>query len=108
MTAIITKVFSKLTAEQVIERLDAAPIASARLNDMHDVWAHAQLKGRNRWVEIDTPVGPIPALLPPGIPEEFEPRMDPIPAVGENTDTILHELGYGGEAIARLRALKVV
>jgi itaconate CoA-transferase len=108
LTAIITEVFSKLTSEQVIERLDAAPIASARLNDMHDVWSHTQLKGRNRWVEIDTPVGPIPALLPPGIPEEFEPRMDPIPAVGENTDTILHELGYGGEAIARLRALKVV
>jgi itaconate CoA-transferase len=108
LTKIIEEIFSKLTAEQVIQRLENAPIANARLNDMHDVWAHEQLKARNRWIDIDTPVGRIPALLPPGVPQEFEPRMDPIPALGSHTDKILRDLGYDDAAIARLRTAEVI
>jgi len=100
LTAIITAIFSQLTSEQIVNRLDCAPIANARVNDMHDVWAHSQLKARDRWVEIDTSAGTIPALLPPGMTQA---RMDPVPAVGEHTEPILHELGYSEEAIARLR-----
>jgi len=103
LDAIITDVFSKLAAEQVVERLDAAQIANARMNEMHDVWAHPQLKARKRWVEIDTPAGRIPALLPPGIPEGYTARMDGVPALGEHTDAILAELGYNSTAIERLR-----
>src|SRR6266446_3625356 len=92
---IVTEVFSTMTAQQVIEQLDAAEIANARVNDMHDLWAHPQLKARGRWIEIDTPVGRIPALLPPGAPEAYTPRMDPVPALGEHTEAILAEIGYG-------------
>ena len=63
---IIVEAFAALTAEQVIARLDEAQIANARINDMHDVWAHPQLQARERWTEVDTPAGPVPALLPPG------------------------------------------
>jgi itaconate CoA-transferase len=100
LTAIVTEVFSQLTSEQIVNRLDRAPIANARVNDMHDVWAHPQLKARDRWAVIDTSVGTIPALLPPGMTQA---RMDPVPAVGEHTGSILHELGYNEEMIARLR-----
>jgi itaconate CoA-transferase len=108
LKAIVVDAFSKLTAQEVIERLDAAPIANARMNNMHDLWEHAQLKARNRWVEIDTSVGPIPALLPPGAPEAYSPRMDAVPAIGQHTDSILHELGYTDEAIAQLRSQQAI
>jgi itaconate CoA-transferase len=105
---IIAEAFSKLTAEQIVQRLDAAQIGNARMNDMHDVWEHAQLQARRRWVEIDSPVGKVKAMLPPGMPESFDPRMDPVPAIGQHTDTILGELGYEASAIATLRASGVI
>jgi itaconate CoA-transferase len=78
------------------------------MNDMHEVWDHAQLRARNRWVQVDTPVGRVEALLPPGVPESFDPRMDPVPAIGQHTDAILGELGYDQAAIAGLRSQGVV
>ena len=89
-------------------RLDAAQIANARVNDMHDVWDHPQLRARHRWREVGTPVGVIPALLPPGSWKEGEPRMDPVPALGEQTDAILGQLGYSAHRIAELRTEKAI
>ncbi|HEY0488443.1 MAG TPA: CaiB/BaiF CoA-transferase family protein [Telluria sp.] len=108
LRAIIAKAFSTLTAEQVIERLDAAQIANAHMNDMHDLWNHPQLAARHRWVEVGSPAGSIPALLPPGVPNTYEPRMDPVPALGQHTDAILAAIGYDNEAIANLRAAHAV
>jgi len=102
--AIIVAAFAPLTADQVIERLDAAQIANARMNDMHEVWAHPQLAARRRWAEVQTSAGPVRAPLPPGLPLEPPPRMDPVPALGEHTDAILRELGCDDARIATLRA----
>ena len=100
---IIVETFAALTAEQVIERLEKAQIANARMNDMHDVWQHPQLQARARWTQIGSPAGPIPALLPPGVTDSFVPRMDPVPSLGQHTDAILAEIGCSGGDIARLR-----
>jgi crotonobetainyl-CoA:carnitine CoA-transferase CaiB-like acyl-CoA transferase len=105
---LIVNAFSTLTAEQVVQRLDDAQIANARVNDMHDVWKHPQLQARKRWREVESPAGPIPALLPPGSWEEGEPRMDAVPALGEHTDAILSGLGYSQDEIASLRAAKAI
>jgi itaconate CoA-transferase len=103
LRAIIVDAFSTLTAEQVIARLDAAQVANARANDMAEVWAHPQLAARGRWAEVDTPAGPVPALRPPGSGPWYEPRMDPVPAVGEHTGSILAELGLSDADVAALR-----
>jgi len=108
LRAIIAEVFSRLSAEQVIERLDAAHIANAHMNDMHDLWNHPQLEARRRWVEVGSPAGNIPALLPPGVPNTYEARMDPVPALGQHTDAILAAIGYASDAIASLRAQHVI
>lgn len=108
LRAIIDAVFSELTAEQLIERLDQAQIANAHVNTMQDVWQHPQLKARHRWANVKTPAGDIPALRPPGIPDAITPRFDPIPALGEHTEAIMAELGYGQEAIDRLRAEQAI
>src|SRR4051795_9518287 len=89
---LIVDAFAASTAPQVLERLAAAKIANARVNTMHDVWQHPQLAARDRWREVGTPAGPVPALLPPGS-WDVEPRMDPVPALGEHTDVVLTELG---------------
>jgi itaconate CoA-transferase len=104
----IDAVFSQLTIEEVVARLDRAQIANARMNSMQEFWDHPQLQARERWREVDSPVGPLRALLPPVTMRDVEPRMDPIPALGEQTEQILRSLGYEDEQISRLRAENVI
>jgi len=108
LDAEIHAVFSTLTVNEVEARLDHAPIANARVNNMAALWSHPQLAARERWRTIDSPVGPLPSLLPPGTWHDDGPRMDPVPALGEHTDAILEELGYDSGTIGRLRSAGAV
>ncbi len=103
LRSIIVETFAALSAEQVIERLERAQIANAHVNDMAGVWAHPQLKARDRWRQVNSPAGSLPALLPPGSNSAFTPRMDAVPALGEHTEALLAELGYSDSAIAGLK-----
>ncbi len=108
LRAMIVAEFAQLTAVVVVARLDAAQIANARMNDMHDVWRHPQLAARGRWTDVQTPAGPVPALYPPGLPNAYTPRMDAVPALGQHTEAILHELGYDAAALAELRGARAI
>ncbi|GAA2344478.1 CaiB/BaiF CoA-transferase family protein [Saccharopolyspora halophila] len=93
LEAVIAAVFAELTAADVEDRLDAAGIANARMRTMREFAAHPQLAARDRWREVDTPVGAVDSLLPPVTVPGREPRMDPIPEIGQHTEEILAELG---------------
>ncbi|WP_312305989.1 CaiB/BaiF CoA-transferase family protein [Pulveribacter sp.] len=104
LQALILREFAQLSAAQVVERLDAAGIANARVNDMAGLWAHPQLAARGRWRGVATPVGEVPALLPPGVNSAFDYRLDPVPAVGQHTAAILAELGWSAAQVDALQA----
>jgi len=108
LRTLIVDTFGALSAAQVLERLDTAQIANARMNDMAGLWTHPQLQARERWRQVGSPAGDIPALLPAGRQSAFDYRMDPVPAVGQHTDAILRSLGRGDDAIATLRAAGAV
>jgi len=104
LRALIVESFSGLNLDAVIDRLESAQIANARVNDMQGVWAHPQLQARNRWREVDTSAGPVPSLVPPGTNSAFIPRMDAVPALGEHTESVLMALGFPAGRIAQMRA----
>ncbi|MFA7744432.1 CaiB/BaiF CoA transferase family protein [Salinicoccus roseus] len=97
LKALIEEQFSNLTSETVIERVENAKIANARLNTMKDFFNHPQLKARDRWKDVETPEGRISALVPPVTMNGFEAVMKPVPGLGEHTDSILEELGLKSE-----------
>ena len=104
----IKKSFSEMTTPEVIERLEAAGIANARLNSMEQFWRHPQLEARARWTKVGSPAGEIDALKPPANLDAMEPRMDAVPALGEHSRAILAELGYSAAEISRLEAEKAL
>jgi crotonobetainyl-CoA:carnitine CoA-transferase CaiB-like acyl-CoA transferase len=103
LNEVIGKRFAELTEPEASRLLSEADVAHARVNQVQGLLDHPVLAGRDRWRQVDTPGGPIRALLPPTSISGVTPRMDPVPAVGEHTDAVLASLGYDEERIARLR-----
>lgn len=102
--AVVGEALALLSGKEALAGLDAAGIACARLNTVADVAAHPQLAARDRWREVDSPVGPLRALLPPiTLPGGAEARMGAVPALGEHTDALLRALGMTDEQTAALR-----
>ncbi len=102
LDAAIIAAFSRLDRSEIIERLEAAQIANARLNDVSEFLQHPQLEARGRWREVDSPAGKLRSLLPPVIMEGAEVAMNRVPALGEQTKAILAELGLGPAAVEEL------
>lgn len=91
---VIEAAFSHFTVDEVLERLEATQIANAQSRTLFQFLEHPQLKARERWQTVDSPVGPLPALLPSVDIEGVTPASGPIPAVGQHSQAILQELGY--------------
>jgi len=104
----MTESFARRSATELIARLDAAQIANARMNDVREFLEHPQLEERGRWKDIDSPAGPIRALVPPFGFEDMAPRMEKIPSLGEHTDPILLELGIAQHVIDAWRQKGIV
>ena len=108
LTSAIESVLSELPSAEVLRRLEAANIANARVNTIQEFLEHPQLAARNRWRDVDSPVGLIRALLPPVQIEGAEPVMGPIPEVGEHSRAILLELKFDHSTIAEWAASGVI
>jgi itaconate CoA-transferase len=95
---------AQLDSAELIALLDAASIANASVNTVEGLREHPQLRARERWTEVASPAGPLPALLPPPLSDAYAPAMGSIPALGEHTDAVLAWLGYSAPEIAALHA----
>ncbi|GAA1372157.1 CaiB/BaiF CoA transferase family protein [Streptomyces beijiangensis] len=104
LNAIVSARFAELDAASAVALLDSAKVANSRLNSVSEYWDHPVLSGRDRWRDVVTPGGSVKALLPPATLSGVSPRMDPVPWVGEHSDSVLRELGYEDAAISGLRA----
>ena len=101
---VCSEVLGALPADTALGLLDGAGIACGRVNHPEEVLSHPQLAARDRWRDVDSPVGPLRSLLPPPVSPGWEPRMDRVPDVGQDTETILRDLGLDQVAIDRLVA----
>lgn len=108
LRALINAEFSRLTRDEILARLEQANIANAEMRSMRAFLDHPQLAARRRWREIDSALGPLPALLPPASISGVDPAMAAIPALGEHTEKILTEIGYKPHEIADLQRTGII
>jgi crotonobetainyl-CoA:carnitine CoA-transferase CaiB-like acyl-CoA transferase len=108
LNALIGERTAALSTSDALALLAETQLAGARLNSVADYLAHPVLAERDRWRDVDSPAGPIRALLPPAVLVGVEPRMDPVPDVGAHTARILTALGRSDDEIAALRAAHVI
>jgi crotonobetainyl-CoA:carnitine CoA-transferase CaiB-like acyl-CoA transferase len=104
----IEAAFAAHPRSEINRRLEAADIPFGDVNDVAAFLDHPQLVARERWREIQSPAGPLQAIVPPLDLEGMTPRMGAIPDVGQHTDEILAELGFAPAEIADLRAADAV
>jgi itaconate CoA-transferase len=96
LTEIMEAALKEIPAGRLIGLLDEAGIACARLRTPAGFAEHPQLAARDRWREVQSPAGPVRALLPPVTVPGREPAMGAIPTAGQHTAAIRAELGLAG------------
>jgi len=100
LRVLLEDALAPLSTEEVTERLDEFGIANARMRTMEEFAGHPQLAARNRWREVDSPVGPVRSLLPPVTVTGREAAMGAVPALGEHSDAIRAEFAPVSEPMS--------
>ena len=79
-----------------------------KLNGIGEVLAHPQVIARKMIREMESPVGTVPVIGSPLRLSDSPARFDPIPALGQDTEAILQELGYTSAEIDAFRRDRVI
>ena len=106
--AVIADTTRTMTLVDARTRLDACGIANADLTSVQGLLDHPQLAARDRWRTVETPGGPVRAVLPPAVVADLPMHMGPVPALGQHTDGVLRWLGYDADRISQLHQAAVV
>ena len=108
LEGIIEDIFLQRDSTEWLERLESAGLPYGEIRGIDEALAHPQVAARRMVREVQSPVGDVPVIASPLRMSESPARYGRVPALGEDTDAILGELGYGQEAIDRLRTDRVV
>ncbi|MFG1295667.1 MULTISPECIES: CaiB/BaiF CoA transferase family protein [Xanthobacter] len=86
---LVCAVFAAHSRDEMVERLERARIAYGRVSTMEDLTVHPQ----NRYVEVETPTGPVRYLAPGALFDRTVPHFGPVPGLGEHSATLRREFG---------------
>ena len=104
----VEKLFLEQPHTEWLRRLRDSDLPHGKLNGIGDVMAHPQTIARKMIREMESPVGPVPVIASPLRLSDSSARLDPIPALGQDTEPILRELGYSPAEISALRQNNVI
>lgn len=104
----IENIFAAREHTHWLAQLKKAQLPHGIVRGIAQVLAHPQVIARKLIREADSPVGAVPVIANALKMSKSEARYDRIPALGENSEAILRELGYDGDTIAMLVQDKVI
>ncbi|HEY7715753.1 MAG TPA: CaiB/BaiF CoA-transferase family protein [Candidatus Binatia bacterium] len=104
----IEEIFLEKDHRYWLEQLQQAELPHGIVRGIAQVLAHPQVAARRLIREAESPVGKVPVIANALKMSASPARYDPIPALGEDTETILHELGYNADGIQSLKQEKVI
>jgi len=104
----VEKLFLEQPHDEWMRRLGEAELPHGKLNGIGEVLAHPQTIARKMIREMESPVGPVPVMGSPLRLSDSPARFDPIPALGQDTEPILRELGYTAAEITAFRRDQVI
>jgi crotonobetainyl-CoA:carnitine CoA-transferase CaiB-like acyl-CoA transferase len=107
---ILQETFHTQPRDHWLPRLDANEIPNAPINSIQEVFNDPQVKHMGIPKQIDHPKMGKSNLIgsPINLSDTPAQFFRPAPLLGEHTDEILARLGYGNEAIEKLRASGVI
>jgi crotonobetainyl-CoA:carnitine CoA-transferase CaiB-like acyl-CoA transferase len=110
INALINEKVGRDTVANWIARLNAAGVPCGRVQDLNEVFADPQVRAQEMVLEIEHPGrGPVKVTgFPVKLGRTPARVRHPAPELGQHTDEVLAEFGFGPERIAELRATGVI
>jgi len=104
----IEAIFLQKDHKHWLEQLRKADLPHGIVRGVAQVLAHPQGAARKLIRQAESPVGNVPIIANALKMSRSEARYERIPALGENNETILQNLGYDATEIEALRRGKVI
>lgn len=87
LDSMVAAALEKKTFDEATQLIDQANVANSKVSSIADLADHPQ----NRFIEVDTPTGPVRMLAPGAMSTTIPPKFGAVPALGEHTKEVRRE-----------------